>query len=69
MSADLQKLGDRAAWLRREDAELRHDLLMHPDRLSAYWAEVEKTAGWAAFLVGRRARDLRQAMTGRRKRR
>lgn len=69
MTGDLQLIGDQAAWLRREPSEVRRRVLSDPDAAATYWPDVQATTAWARFVLGRRAREARQALLGRRKKR
>lgn len=65
----LQRLADRAAWLRKEAPEVREQVLVDRAYADWYWPEVEATVGWAAFVASRRARELTRAMLGKRRKR
>jgi len=64
----LQKLADRAAWLRKQPAPLRHRVMTEPALAEAYWRDIEGSTDWARFRTGRRAAELRRALLGKKKR-
>ncbi|MFJ6532459.1 hypothetical protein [Microbacterium sp. NPDC091662] len=68
-AARLRLLGDRAAWLRKESAELRTRVLVEKTFADEYWAHVEGTAAWARFLTARRVKDAQRALLGKRRKR
>lgn len=67
--AKLQLLGDRAAWLRQEDQSIRNEVLTDPEAAARYWSVVEASAGWAGHVLARRAREVRLALIGKRRKR
>lgn len=55
--SDPNREADRSAWLEAHQGDIEH-LIGSNIPADTYWAEIEKTFGWAAFILGRRWSEL-----------